>query len=392
MFTNLKNKTIYKDKYKSHDEAVIISCFFNSENSPYRLKAFNTFYDSIKHLNHRIIECIIGDAKSQLPDSKYIKKIHTESLLWHKEALLNKLVTELPSKFKYVFWVDADVLFTNLNWMVEGVEQLKTCQILQPFKYCVHLEKDQLKPAFKLPYNAIYPNQENSMVWRSFCSNLFIFLDIVSEENYNNHGHVGFAWGARRELLEKVPLYDRALIGGADHIIAHALVDSELHPCIKKAFIDKDMIAEIAQWTTKFNIAVGGRNNVGYVNGDLHHIWHGDINKRDYLNRIKKFSSINKNITYKDKHGLYISRNKKDQQFTKQYFQSREVSGGNGNFLTGLAAGYLLFGGNDKQEEPFTGKGGEFGGGGASDSWDNSFTSTIDSSPTIVVAETERFS
>lgn len=102
LIDKLKNNFLYADKYKSHSEAIIISCYFNPQNSPYRLKAFNTFYNSIKHLNHKIIECVIGNSKPQLSESSNITRIHTENLLWHKEAILNKIISELPTKYKYI--------------------------------------------------------------------------------------------------------------------------------------------------------------------------------------------------------------------------------------------------------------------------------------------------
>jgi len=69
MFDFLKNTFLNRGRYKTHSEAVIVSCFYNPQNSPYRLLAFQKWYHSIKHLNYRIIECLIGpDAKSQLPD------------------------------------------------------------------------------------------------------------------------------------------------------------------------------------------------------------------------------------------------------------------------------------------------------------------------------------
>ncbi len=107
MFNFIKKLFGFKPKYKSHPEAVVISCFFNPQNSPYRVKAFNEFYESIQDVNHCIIECVIGSAKPQLPENENIKRIYTENLLWHKEALLNKIISEyLPAKYKYIFWVD----------------------------------------------------------------------------------------------------------------------------------------------------------------------------------------------------------------------------------------------------------------------------------------------
>jgi hypothetical protein len=57
---SIKNNFLYGNKYKTNSEAIIISCYFNPQNNPYRVTAFNTFYESIKHLNHHIIECVIG--------------------------------------------------------------------------------------------------------------------------------------------------------------------------------------------------------------------------------------------------------------------------------------------------------------------------------------------
>ena len=336
MFEQLKNKTIYRNKYKTHPEAVVISCYFNPHNSPYRTNAFQLFYNSIKHLNHQIVECVIGDAKPELKETRGVSIIHTENLLWHKEAILNKIVRDLSPDYKYIFWIDADVLFTNLNWMIESVEKLKFKNILQPFEYCVHLEQNEERPGFDLSKvnRSALPNQLNNKVWRSFSAN-FCTSENWKSEMYNDHGHVGFAWGARREILQSVPLYDRALIGGADHIIAHAAAGQINHTCIKKAFTEN--LDEIEIWSKKFFEVVKGK--ISYVPGDLFHIWHGDIDKRQYLKRIQDFTSKTKKITKKDKNGLYVT-NQTDDQYMKNYFASREV-GYNNDYLNAIIAGQI---------------------------------------------------
>lgn len=329
----IKNAVFNRNRYKTHSEAVIVSCFFNPQNSPYRLLAFQKWYHSIKHLNHRIIECVIGDAESQLPNSPYITKIHSDSVLWHKESLINKMVAELPPEFKYVFWVDADVLFTNQNWLVEGVEQLQTYKIIQPFEYCAHLERNQIKPKFNMidAKAAVDVSHQQKIdpklrrVWRSFCSNIVnqaydLSAPRADSENYDEHGHVGFAWGARREVLEACPLYDHALVGGADHIIAHAAAGHIPHKCIIKGFADD--IDEINQWSKKFYSVV--RGSISYVSGDLYHLWHGDIASRQYLKRIKEFTLEAKNIKDRDKNGLHTVSKGKD-KYVRRYFKQREI-------------------------------------------------------------------
>lgn len=350
MFDFLKNAFLNRGRYKTHSEAVIVSCFYNPQNSPYRLMAFQKWYRSIKHLNYRVIECLIGpDATSQLPNDPNIIQVRTESVLWHKETLLNKVIADLPEQFKYVFWLDADVLFTNDNWLVDSVRELQSgSNIVQPFEYCVHLERNQLKPEFDVELakkTSALTNKEldnKKRLWRSFCANIvdlhfhWAFETVLHgmSENYDEHGHVGFAWGARREVLEACPLFDRALIGGADHIIAHAAAGQIPHPCITKGFGDN--IDEVLEWSDRFYDVVQGR--IGYAPGNLYHIWHGDIAARQYLKRIKDFTDETTKIKERDENGLHVAGRR--DQYVRRYFQDREVTHEEGHEYDGFDDGF----------------------------------------------------
>jgi len=321
LIDKLTNNFIGHDKYKTDSEAVIISCYFNPQNNPYRKKAFDIFYDTIKHLNHKIVECVIGDSEPQLPENEHISRIHADSLLWHKESILNYIIANLDPKYKYVFWVDADVLFTNKNWLVESVEVLKTHNIMQPFEYCIHLEQDESEPSFNprdydLACLEADKSKRHPKMWRSFCANQV--TNAFINENYDVHGHVGFAWGARRDVLDVVPLYAHALVGGGDHIMAHAAAGHIPHSCITKSFTDD--IESITEWSKNFFSVIQGK--IGYVSGDLYHIWHGSLASREYFKRIKDFTPIAKNITERDEHGLYVTN---DDSYVREYFNKREV-------------------------------------------------------------------
>lgn len=310
------------NRYKTRSNAVIVSCFFNPKNSPYRLIAFHKFYRSIKHLNHRIIECVIGDAKPQLPDSPYITRVYTDSLLWHKEALLNKVIKDLPKRFKYVFWVDADVKFLNQNWMIEAVEVLQKNNVCQLFKNAVHLQKDKNEPCFNVESETLRVNSnkdcEDPKVQRSFSANYVQSKERAADRVYKVHGHVGFAWGARREVLEACPLYDHALVGGADHIMAHAAAGHIPHECIRKSFTDD--ITAVEEWMRKFYSIVQGK--IGCVDGTLYHYWHGEAEKRKYLQRIRDYTSKNKTVLEKDCNGLYVN----NEGYLDEYFTNRECA------------------------------------------------------------------
>jgi hypothetical protein len=330
-------------RYVNHSEAVLITCFYNPKNSQARLDAFNKFYHSIMHLNHRIIECVMPGRRPQLPNHPNITRITTESNLWHKEQLLNRIVADLPTQYKYVFWVDADVLFTNMNWMADGVKQLQDGkELVQLFEYCFHMEKGESVPSeavlaqrYDVHDNRRFDKIVPRRAWRGYAANYVHMNGNYNSQNYDVRGHVGFAWGARRAVLRAVPLFDRALIGGADGIIAYAGTGQlEQVDNIKDMFAP--MLQEVYAWGRRWNGVVQGR--VGYVKGDLYHIWHGAITDRQYYKRIKDFAPANARITTRDKSGLYVADSPRARQYVDDYYTRREVA--DDGFATSMALGY----------------------------------------------------
>lgn len=309
--------------YEGHSEAVIVSCFFNPQNNPYRLMAFQKFFRSIKHLNFRIVECVIGpDAKSQLPKHPSITQVYADDLLWHKEALLNMAVADLPPEFKYVFITDTDVLFASPKWMVDGVAALQNVDVIQPFEYCVHLGKNELRPSFDLEAHrglVSDPAKRHPEMWRSFAANFKDAPGLAESQNFDVHGHTGFAWGFRREILELCPLFDRAVMGGQDHVLAHAVAGQVPCNCTIKAFTVG--LDDVLEWSKQMADVTGGK--LGYAPGDLYHIWHGKLEHRDYLNQIRMFAGPAKGFE-KGPNGLY----RLPPQYRKQvnaYYNRREV-------------------------------------------------------------------
>ncbi|WP_431242215.1 cysteine peptidase family C39 domain-containing protein [Flavobacterium sp. P21] len=164
------------------------------------------------------------------------------------------------------------------------------------------------------------PNATNKRVWRSFGANVAT-TELWKNENFNKHGHVGFAWGAKREILDAVPLFDKALIGGGDFIIAHAATGQITHPGIGRIFMDNILINQINLWGADFYKVTEGK--IGFVEGDLYHIWHGDIEKRQYAKR-NEYNAKTKEIVERDENGLFVT-NKPDDAFIENYFKEKEV-------------------------------------------------------------------
>lgn len=79
--------------------------------------------------------------------------------------------------------------------------------IIQPFEYCIHLERDESEPSFdveKFRSRVFDEKYVNRRIWRSFSAN-YKTASLTKSQNdiYNIHGHVGFAWGARRKFWKE---------------------------------------------------------------------------------------------------------------------------------------------------------------------------------------------
>ena len=123
------------------------------------------------------------------------------------------------------------------------------------------------------------------------------------------------------KMEDQGALYDKALIGGADHIIAHAAAGQIPHPCIRNTFTEN--IEEVEAWSREFHAAVralGG--GISYAKGDLYHIWHGDVQNRQYLRRIKDFMPATMRIGGRDSNGFFVKQG--SNRYMKQYYRKRE--------------------------------------------------------------------
>lgn len=325
----IKNKVLNQNRYKTRSDAVIIGVFYNPKKNPYRLAAFLKFYESIKHLNYRFLEITIGeDYKRQLPQNDpNIEHIHSESLLWHKEAGFQYIIKKLPRKFTKIVLADLDIKFTDDEWLVKACRKIdQGCTVVQPFEWAMHLNQNCDEPDYDVAYLKSIAQQrflEGRRVWRSCAANNGKVTQ-AERDFYPQGGHTGLCWVYRRDVLEKVPLYSKALAGTTDHIAFHAIIgDYQETKCLKLAL--KDDLHNIYSWCYQFHKVTQGK--LGYVEGnECWHMWHGDLGKRWYLKRTQDFTKIAKNINELDENGLAIHKN---DPYMEEYFSSKEFCGDN---------------------------------------------------------------
>jgi hypothetical protein len=113
----------------------IVCCYFNPCNYISKYDNFIEFYDKLSSYaqNICVVELIHPDSQYTLPQSVHSVKFHSETILWHKENLLNQGIKKLLlDGFTKIAWLDADIIFDDSYWIDDAIkllDQYKLCQL-----------------------------------------------------------------------------------------------------------------------------------------------------------------------------------------------------------------------------------------------------------------------
>ncbi|MDQ3874359.1 MAG: sulfotransferase [Actinomycetota bacterium] len=221
------------------------------------------------------VELAFADAPFELgrEDAEHLIQLRGADVLWQKERLLNIGVATLPEDCDKVAWLDADVVFARKDWPHETARLLETHVAVQPFSHCVRLPHGagDCEPAL-LPFGSGEGELFYGIGWGVRAKGR------GSLAHYARHGHTGFAWAARRDLLARHGLYDANLLGNGDTDIAHAMFGNLEYWSLRK--LGDRARVHLRRWAEPFSADVGA--SVGHVDGVLTHLWHGSAAHRLY--------------------------------------------------------------------------------------------------------------
>lgn len=217
------------------------------------------------------VECAFNDDPFDLPDSIETIRVRSDSVVWQKERLLNLAASWLPRNCRYVAWLDCDILFTNPDWAADTARLLERHPVVQVFETCLRLTQDN--------------QPENSVDRvRSFGSIVPNDGKTLDSGNFEKHGHTGYGWAMRREIFDTIGLYEHAICGTADHLMAHAIY-GDCGFCIGRAFKNNArQIRHFTEWSKRFHSVTS--KSLGVVPGEILHLWHGDLANRRYMIRM----------------------------------------------------------------------------------------------------------
>ena len=299
------------------EKLYVITTIFNPVGYNSRYTLYNKFKKYVEYSGAELvtIELIFGNEKEfavTTKDNPLNIQLRVEQALWYKENLINIAVERLPKDAKYIAWIDADVTFTNVDWVEDTILELKKHDFIQMFTHAYDLNKKhevfQTHIGFIFAYNEKY------------------FIDdtlTVAHEGVKGNGHPGYAWAATLDAFKKVGgLIDFAILGSADNNMAFAMV-GDVHKSTgshtSQGYTDK-----LVNWQQNF---LANTKSVGYLNSSLMHYWHGSKKNRGYQWRWKILIENDYNPQtdlIKNNDGLILLENKS--QMVEQifdYFKSR---------------------------------------------------------------------
>lgn len=257
--------------YHRCDELAIVTCYFNSSGFRTRRESYDRFAASMRDAGLRLltVECVFGDADFTLPSGPDCLRVRSRDIMWQKERLINLAIASLPADVEKIAWLDCDVLFSNADWAIQTAALLDETPIVQTFKTAIRL------PRSHIAYRGL------GEVWSGFAWVSEVVPDVFAKE-YIEHGHTGFGWAARRELLDHHGLYDACISGSGDHFMAHAMRGDLTMEC-RLCPVGAKFREHFRRWAQPFHADVGGR--IGSTPGTLLHLWHGDTRDRRYGER-----------------------------------------------------------------------------------------------------------
>jgi hypothetical protein len=267
-----------------------------------------------------VAEAVFDEGPFSLPENVPGLRVRARDVMWQKERLLNLAIAALPSTCTKVAWLDADVLFERSDWAVETSQLLERFPVVQPFAEVVRLPRG---------HDRFLGEGER---WESFAQVYAREPQLLMNGDFARHGHTGFAWAARRDVLAKNGLYDACIAGSGDHMMAHAFCGDWESRCIARIIGSNNKhLAFFRTWSRGLYKDVRAR--VSAVPGRLVHLWHGEMANRRYVLRNQELAAFGFDPAGDVKVGASgcweWSSDKRDlHQWARRYFELRREDEG----------------------------------------------------------------
>lgn len=249
-----------------------ITVFFNPAGFHNLLNNYYIFRDKLSQYDN--VELLTVElsfnGKFQI-DGNNVLRLHSNSIMWQKERLINYAISQLPSDAEYFAWVDCDILFVQDNWIDLAFEKLENNDIVQLFKRVYFGTKGERE------FSPFYKFQQ-SVIWQYKIHKNWLNRRKSKELGFSAPGMV---WAGRVDFFRDIGLYDKCITGSSDTFLVDCLLNSEeIHGY--SLYLTEKMREDMSKYKQKI---LDKSPRFDYIPVDIMHLYHGTTANRNYLPR-----------------------------------------------------------------------------------------------------------
>lgn len=253
-------------------------------------------------------------------------RLKSPDVLWQKERLLNVAFRELPPECEAVAWLDCDIVFDDDLWGERTIRALDRFSLVQPFERVHFLPPDGRPDGRPLPEGT---NTRESLPARMLAGAVGDEIFEVTGTSLTRGYTPGHGWAARRELIDDHGLYDALILGCGDKAICSAAY-GKIEEVIRAIPMNEAQAVHFREWAVPFSRAVAG--NIGFVEGEAYHLWHGRMKNRRYVERYVDLAPYRFDPArdiFLDRSGVWRWNEGTEEmhRFVRQYFKNRREDG-----------------------------------------------------------------
>lgn len=274
-------------------ELAVVSCFFNPGGSAKRVSNFHAYLSSMRNSGVRclVVELAFGNNEFRIVDHDDVIRLRSSDVLWHKERLLNIGISQLLGEgYRKIAWLDGDIVFQDSDWPLEVANRLEQANLCQVFE-TIGIQTHDSGPPIVAPSAVKYFRETGQLYQQPARRGVAMLGGILKG------GQSGFGWAARAEVLEQVPLFEGAVVGGGDKLIyvaslAEDFSGSQFQDLSQSKFAcsacghrnrSEPYRAQMLAWAQRWSAAVDGK--VDYARLHLTDMYHGKRDDRGYMTR-----------------------------------------------------------------------------------------------------------
>jgi hypothetical protein len=253
-----------------------ITCFFNPLGCESRLRNYRIFRENLSLPLVAVEWSREGRFQLRQNDADILLQIGSGDLLWQKERLLNIALQSVPQDCSLIAWLDSDVIFEDSSWADRTVDLLRKYMIIEPFSLVYEV------PRGGMPGDAGSRRDRGYGLLYALAEGIAPPEVLRGDMRVQDRTSCGLAWAARREILDRYGFYDACVLGSGNRAITCAML-GRFGDAIKYLQMGPTWARHYRNWAQPYFEAVHG--SVGFAEGGLFHLWHGELENRRYAQR-----------------------------------------------------------------------------------------------------------